>query len=177
MTMTPRPGDGGLTRGTGAVMASIRVLTGSRYGHAAVCVDEPTESGRIPIVEAMPGGVRERLVDPSEIWVWSRVPMTDEQRVGVVRTVRGALGRGYDYPSVATFAIRRKWARIRKGSEEHFDKILFCSEMWVWAWRANHVADGPDGKTLLLPDYAPRDISPGDLREWEASGAWLPSTS
>jgi hypothetical protein len=158
----PRPGDFGLTKGTGLAMLAIRWGTLSRYGHACMCVGEPTSSGLIPIVEAMPNGVRKRHVYPHEDWDWSRSPLTEGQRTASVALAEGEVGERYDWPGIAGFITRRLgWKWFGRTEVDHPDDEEFCSELVAWIRR--------EVGAEMYPGVSPRTISPGDLAQYEMS--------
>ena len=166
VTGPPRPGDFGLTRGGGVPMALVRRFTKGPYGHLAVCVGEVDAEGRTPVIEATWDGVTARLVGPGEAWYWSTLDLTDEQRQVIADTCRSELGKSYDRFSVFTFIFRRRIAFLLGRSDDHPDRKLFCSEMWVWA--AREVA----GVAGIFPRIACRDIAPNDLWRLNRGVAW-----
>jgi hypothetical protein len=158
----PQRGDFGLTKGTGWAMLAIRWGTLSRYGHACICVGEPTEAGLIPIVEAMPEGVRKRLVYPHEDWDWSRSPLTEVQRLSSAVLAEGEVGERYDWPAIAGFITRRLgWKYLGRNAKDHPDDKEMCSELVAWVRR--------EVGAEMYPGVAPRVLSPGDLAQYEMS--------
>ena len=153
---TPQLGDFGLTKGKGLAMFVIRHATASRYGHAAVCVGLE-RSGHVAVVEAMPDGARIREVSPDE-FVWSNLPLTEQQRRDVSAYALNCLGFPYDWKAIIGFAIRVWKARWSTGSDDHADDKLICSELVAWCYR--------EAGFDLAPGTAPGDVSPGDLADW-----------
>jgi len=152
----PEIGDFGLSKGGGIQMWFVRLGTFSRYGHAALVLE--VNGNEVTVIEAMPGGVRTRVAHPGE-FEWSCLELTHEQRQAIVTLALTALGRGYDWPSIFKFLPRFFGAKIKGGSSDHEDKLLFCSEYVTWVYRdAAH--------RNLKPGFAPDTISPGDLTRW-----------
>ena len=144
----------------------VRLGTFSRYGHAAEVVDTrqglpdaPGSKPQVLIVEAAPGGVRQRWCALDE-FRWSTGGPIDPDPVTRARLVARAysvLNRGYDWPSIAEFIPRFFWSKFQ-GSKDHPDRRLFCSELVVW----NRREEGID----MFPGRAPGDISPGMLQDF-----------
>lgn len=111
----------------------------------------------VMIAEATQHGVRLRDAAEDE-FLWSDIPMTEQQQNDIVLYAAGAKGRPYDWRSIAGFVFRFWGAKIRGRSDDHADDRVICSELVVWAYRAA----GLD----LFPGVAPGDVSPGDLAEW-----------
>lgn len=107
----PRPGDFGLTTISGApglgVRLGERLLGGgarSRYQHAFLVLDNGE------VLEAEPGGAVIRPLssyDGAQV-TYSGWPLSDAQRVGIVKTGRiGLKGVGYSWLDYAAIAARR----------------------------------------------------------------------
>jgi hypothetical protein len=145
----------------------VRLGTFSRYGHAAEVVD--ARGAQVRIVEAAPGGVRQRWV-PVEEFRWSTggpldAHLTDEIRANLVARARATLHRGYDWPSIIRLAPRFFNNKFRGWSKDHPDRRLFCSELIAWNRReAARMFAVP--ALDMFPDLAPRDVMPGDLQDW-----------
>lgn len=147
----------------------VRLGTFSRYGHAAEVVDTrpavpdaPGSKPQVLIVEAAPGGVRQRWCALDE-FRWSTggpldQRLTPEIRARLVRRAYSTLNRGYDWPSIVHFIPRFFYAKFRSRPQEHPDRRLFCSELVVW----NRREEGID----MFPDTAPGDVSPGMLQDF-----------
>jgi hypothetical protein len=170
MSFVPSPGDFGVAKGGGAIMAFVRLGTFSRYGHA--CVAESVhQSGQITVIEPMPSGCRRRVARPGE-FVWSDIPLSDEQRAEVVAYAAGCLGAGYDWPAIRGFVLRwwahrlTPWRRPRHASPagrgaratDPEAGTLICSELPVLAYRRVGVD--------MAPGKPAGAVSPGDLRQW-----------
>lgn len=160
--MTVQLGDFGLQPGGGLAGWMVRLGTFSRYGHAAVVVN----TSPLEIVEAAGAGARRRPADVSE-FVWSRCPLTLEQRTDIADEAIRCIGLPYDYRDIAGFVLRFLGARIRGRSGDHADSRLICSELVAWCYRvAGH-------EVAPSPDVAPGDVSPGDLADHLTRGeAW-----
>lgn len=156
MTGSPQLGDFGLQRGTGWEMFLVRVGTLSRFGHACVAIGT-AQDGRVPIVEAMPDGVRIRTSNVGE-WTWGNVDLTDTQRTDIALIASAEEGKPYDWPSIAGFVLRHLGMHLRGRSNDHPDRRLICSELAVWSYREAGVD--------LFPGVAPGDVSPGDLAQY-----------
>ena len=156
----PQPGDFGLTKGKSWAMFVIRHGTASRYGHAAVVLHVAKagpQEGMVLVVEAMPNGARTRYVDPDE-FVWSNLPLTDEQRNTIYLKAISCIGLPYDWKAIIGFVLRVWKAKWTTGSDDHADDKLICSELVAWAYR--------EAGFDLAPGTAPGDVSPGDLADW-----------
>jgi uncharacterized protein YycO len=154
--VTVRAGDFGLQRGAGWAMWCVRLGTLSRWGHACLAVGDPAGEF-VQIVEAMPDGVRTRTSLLTE-WTWSNVELTDSQREQVAAGAITELGKGYDWPSIAGFVLRRLGWKVRGRSSDHPDRKLICSELVAFEYREA----GAD----MFPGVAPGDVSPGDLAQY-----------
>jgi uncharacterized protein YycO len=146
-----------LQRGTGFAMALVRIGTLSRWGHACIAAGD-SKDGYIQIVEAMPEGVRTRTSRVDE-WVWSNIPLTDDQRDAIAAGAMKDLGKGYDWPAIGMFIARWFGAKITRGSKDHPDNNEMCSEAVDWHYRDDAAID-------LKPGYAPNTVSPGDLAQY-----------
>lgn len=167
MPFTPAKGDFGMSAGGGLPMLLVRLGTFSRYGHCCIC-ESAHPSGVITIVEPMPSGCRRRQARPGE-FVWSDVPLDDEQRAAVVEYAARAADQGipYDWPAIFGF-VRRWWAhrlfpwRRRPAllgvAGAPLPARLICSELPVLAYRAVGVD--------MAPGRPADAVSPGDLRQW-----------
>ncbi len=153
----PLRADFGLQAGGGLAMWCVRVFTLSRFGHACLAVSDAAD-GWVQIVEAMPEGVRTRSSRVDE-WTWSNVPLTDAQRDAGAAQGTNQVGKGYDWPGIAGFVVRRVWAKWRGGVKDHPDAHEFCSELVDWIYRDDMGVD-------LRPGFAPNAVSPGDLAEY-----------
>lgn len=161
-TVVPRIGDFGLARGGGVTGWLVRLGTFSRYGHAAVVARiDPTRTGaNVEIVEAARAGARRRWIDPDAgEFIWSRCPLTTEQRVRIALEADRCVSLPYDYRDIAAFVLRFFGAKIRGRSADHPDGRLICSELCVWTYRVAGHEIAPS------PDVAPGDVSPGDLAD------------
>ncbi len=152
----PTPGSFGLAKGGGWPMRIVRLGTFSRFGHACIC-EAVDAAGRAWIIEPMPTGCRVRLAEPGE-FVWSDIPLTENQAQAIVTYARECVGLPYDWRSIAGFVLRFWGAKVRGRSDDHADDRLLCSEMVVWAYRRAGID--------LAPGKAPGDVSPGDLDEF-----------
>jgi uncharacterized protein YycO len=150
----PQLGDFGLQPGGGLVGWMVRLGTFSRYGHSAVVVN----TAPLEIVEAAGHGARRRGCRPDE-FLWSRCPLTAEQRATVAAEAVACIGLPYDYGDIAGFVLRFFGAKIRGQSSDHADTRLICSELCVWAYRVAGHEIAPS------PQIAPGDVSPGDLAQ------------
>jgi hypothetical protein len=179
----PNRGDGGLAKGGGPAMAAVRWATGARrlswgrfwripakYGHAAVCIGPGPSADEVTIVEATPKGVIKRNV-PISHFDWSTggpfdVQLTDDVRDQIVVICTGFLGKHYDWPSITRFL--RRWATLETyQGRESGDGHLFCSELWVRAWRGAGVRGMFDGNPPGPVAHTPRTadgIAPEELR-------------
>lgn len=149
-------------------MAAVRWGTFSRYGHAAIC-ETVNSAGSITIIEPMPGGCRRRVAHPRE-FVWSDVPLTDDDRADIVAYAQSTIGLPYDWPAIFGFVLRwwahrlTPWRRKRTGAQlvvsayEAGGDILMCSEQSVRGYRRRRIDLGRG-----RPANA---VSPGDLRQW-----------
>ena len=147
----------------------VRLGTFSRYGHAAEVVatrgarpDAPRAADEVLIVEAAPGGVRQRWCPPDE-FRWSTggpldVHLTPAVRTALVKRSYSVLNKGYDWPSLTRFVPRFFYSKFTGFTTDHPDARLFCSELVVW----NRRAQGID----MFPGTAPRDVSPGMLQDF-----------
>lgn len=174
---TPRPGDYGVTPGSGWPMLAVRMWTGhppflrpAWAGHAAIVSrvvgPYPGYGPDVWVIEATPDhGVRERQLRDDELarWRFSRCPLTGDQRDRIVAGARTVLGRPYDWPSVVEVGIRVLVARFKGRAAEHPDQRLFCSELVAWTWR-------DFGGVDLFPEIAPGTVEPERLRLHPAAG-------
>jgi hypothetical protein len=154
----------------------VRLGTFSRYGHAAEVVDVRSERPAAPgsraevlIVEAAPGGVRQRWV-PVDEFRWSTGGpldeyLTDAIRADLVARAYSTLNRGYDWPSIIRLAPRFFNNRFRGWSKDRPDRRLFCSELIAWNRREAAVKFARPALDMF-PTLAPRDVMPGDLQDW-----------
>lgn len=153
--MTPLPGDFGLTQITGDVGFLIRLgqwLNGDgfkNYEHAFLYLDDGT------ILEAMPGGAI--ISDPSkysDIRV-STVPLTDQQRVDIVKYARELVGVPYSFLDYFAIAAKRfhlpipgLTARVVKSGH------MICSQIVDFCWDKAGVHLFDDGRLPNLVDPA-----------------------
>lgn len=147
-----------MAAGGGWPMRVVRMGTMSRYGHACVVETVEPAGPAVTIIEPMPKGCRRRVALPGE-FVWSDVPLTDEQRRVIVDYARQTIGLPYDWRAIAGFLLRFWGLKFRlpiQGAKP--DKRLICSELVVWAYRQAGVD--------LAPGKQPGDVSPGDLDEF-----------
>lgn len=158
-TRPPTYGAFGVQRGSGWEMGIVRWGTLSRYGHACICIAVDDADGvarTCSIVEAMPNGVRVRHGVAWDEFVWSDVPLTNEQAAGIVTAALAQVGKRYDWPAIGSFVLR--WLRVQwtGRSLDHPDVYLMCSELVVYVYRIGAALD-------LFPGIAARDVAPGDL--------------
>lgn len=150
----PQLGDFGLSSGGGWGGWLIRLGTFSRWAHSSVVIGtDPLE-----IVEATPGGARQRLATPDE-FVWSRCGLTTIQRQRIAAEAIACIGYPYDVKDIAGFVLRFFGATLRGKSGDHADDRLICSELVTWCYRVAGHEVAPSAQ------IAPGDVSPGDLAD------------
>ena len=155
----PRKGDYGLTAGGGLFMVVTRLGTLSRYGHAAVALEDPV-GDRIKVIEAAPGGARIVTVGLDR-FRWSNLKIDEEVRDRIAARARACEGLPYDWAAILGF-VTKVWGYKLKviGAKDQPDDKLICSELVVWAYR-------PD--IDLAPGLPAGAVSPGDLGDYLVS--------
>lgn len=154
--MSPQPGDFGVTKVKGRsgwwIGLGEYLMDGhDDYDHAFVLI-----AGNL-IIEAQPGGAAFGKASDWPNAVYSSLPLTDQQRAGVVSAAHGMLGVPYgwlDYASLvlAHFHIRPGFVKRRVNDGSH----LICSQLVDAAYLKAGVHLFDDGRL-------PGDVTPGDL--------------
>ena len=156
--MTPQPGDFGLVSVSGRAgwwinIGQALVGDGSRYQHAFVVVADGV------CVEAQPSGACTRVLSyyDGRSPAFSRLPLTDEQRVDIVSAAMTLIGTPYSFMDYAALAldhwhVRPAWLKRYIASS----KRLICSQLVDECYRRAGVQLFNDGRD-------PADVTPGDL--------------
>lgn len=173
--MNLKPGDLGFTRITGFTGWWVNLgqaLTGdsSRFTHVFVVLDDDT------VIEAMPGGARYAPLDreyKTDV-LYSRLPLSDEQRRLVVQTARDLMNRPggikYSFFDYLYLALRH-WhvpAFMLKRAIQKFGHQI-CSQLadYLLNGGGNYVngewIPNPLGFRLFDDGRMPMDVTPGDL--------------
>ncbi len=160
--MNLKPGDIGFTRITGFTGFWVNLgqaLTGDscRYTHVFVVMDDDT------VLEAMPSGARYAPLDREHKTdvLYARLPLTDEQRAGVVTEARrlmnqpGGIPYGFsDYLALALAHLGVNAKRLRKYITNNGRMI--CSQL------ADYLLSHA-GFKVFNDGRLPQDVTPGDL--------------
>jgi hypothetical protein len=173
--MNLKPGDLGFTRITGFTGWWVNLgqaLTGdsSRFTHVFVVMDDDT------VIEAMPQGARFAPLDreyKTDV-MYSRLPLSDEQRLLVVQTARELMSRPggvkysfFDYLYLALKHWHFPAFMLRRAIQKFGHQI--CSQL------ADYLINGggqyvkgkwipnPQGFRLFNDGRMPMDVTPGDL--------------
>lgn len=155
----PQPGDFGLVRMPGDVGALIRLgqwLNGDGfedYEHAFILV----EGGSI--VEAEPGGARIMPVSEygSVLWSSGKIPLTGEQRAGIIKAAMGYVGTPYsaaDYFALAAHRLHLPLPGLKAYVAS--SRSMICSQMVDQAYQDAGVHLFADGRW-------PGFVTPGSL--------------
>jgi uncharacterized protein YycO len=160
----PKLGDYIVFRTDGWAARFIQLGTLSRKNHAAVYV------GNGKIVEAQPGGARvSNLSDyPVGTYDWSRLPMTEWQRVKVASAAQRMVGTPYGWWDIAMFALAAADVHIGWITAQAKDRHdLVCSQLVAYAY---------SDAGLHLGDCEPYQLTPGDLANLIESDHYLGGT-
>ncbi len=173
--MNLKPGDLGFTRITGFTGWWVNLgqaLTGdaSRFTHVFVVMDDDT------IIEAMPQGARYAPLDreyKTDV-MYSRLPLSDEQRQLVVQTARELMARPggirYSFFDYLYLALKH-WGipafMLRKAIQKFGHQI--CSQLADYlingggTYKGGKWIPNPKGFRLFTDGRMPMDVTPGDL--------------
>lgn len=154
----PKPGDFGLTKIEGPMGWLVKLgqlLNGdaSEFTHAFVVLEDGM------LIEAEPGGAKIQPLskyDGREV-AYSRIPLTDEQRMHIVGEAVSRLATPYSFVdylalALARLGIRPKWLRNYVASSGH----MICSQLVDFAYCRSGVHLFDDGRLS-------QDVTPGDL--------------
>lgn len=175
--LTPRPGDYGVSHGSGMVGELIRTATQSWAGHAFVFI------GNGQIIEAAPPATRIASVHSHPDAVWNtEEPKTDEQRGLVIARAHALLGTTYDYPAYIAFALMCLHLRDGKQLEPVFvhDHWRVCSADVADEYAFAGVDVTNNAAAWLAGEYAkaggtgrvPNLVTPADLYNRIAQRDW-----
>ena len=150
---TPAMGDYGVIKTHGFFGWLIRLGTFSRWNHAIIYV------GNGMVVSADPSGVK---LEPITNWkniAWNQhEELDDNQRMMIVNAACEAVGKSYDFFTIADIALRILGLRVlTKGLLAHLaqNKGYICSELVAECYRKG-------GLVIAKEDYL---ATPGDLAE------------
>lgn len=167
-----RPGQFGLSHGSGMTGELIRHATESWAGHAFIYV------GNGQIVEGT--APRARLASASEyddaVWAFN-MPITPEQEVKAIDRAHALIGTSYDYPAYIGFAL--EVLKLRTGKELdpefHDDNWRVCSALVydcltfagiTFDWSKVY-------KTEDWPTDVDNLVSPGMLLDYATRENWI----
>lgn len=161
----PKLGDFATVRIKGQVGFMIRLgqwLNGggfSDFEHAFLYLGV-AEDGIPEIIEAQPGGAQVtdlRKYDGERLaWSTDRIPLTDAQRLAVVRSAERYRYTPYgflDYLSIAIKRLRLPIPGVRKRIQS--SRTMICSQLVAQAYK--------DAGVDLFPGRFPGDVTPADL--------------
>ncbi len=170
-----KPGDLGFTRISGFTGWWVNLgqaLTGdsNRFTHVFVVMDDDT------IIEAMPGGARYAPLDreyKTDV-MYSRLPLSDEQRQLVVQTARSLMQRpgGIKYSFADyLYLVLKHWGipafMLRRAIQKFGHQI--CSQLADYllngggTYKDGKFYPNPQGFRLFKDGRMPMDVTPGDL--------------
>lgn len=156
MSYIPRPGDIGLSSSTGPIGKFIRAaqaLIGDYtfVTHAFIVLDDGY------IIEAMPKGATFARIDKYPNAVFSRFPLTEDQRGAICEEAIRMEGTPYsflDYLALGATHFNIFPEPVRKSVADSGKMI--CSQLAAEAYRRAGVDLFPDNRL-------PMDVTPGDL--------------
>lgn len=174
--MNLKPGDIGFTRITGftgwwVALGQFIIGDSNRFTHVFVVLDDDT------IIEAMPSGARYAPLDreyKTDV-MYSRLPLSDEQRKLVVQTARGLMSRpggikysffDYLYLALSHWGLKADWLKRKIQQFGH----QICSQLADYLLNGGGSYDpegnwlpNPAGFRLFTDGRLPMDVTPGDL--------------
>jgi hypothetical protein len=173
MTELPRfqPGDFFVLRSGGFVSRAIRAITQSSVNHAGIVTTAAGDT-----VESEAAGAVQKRVRPGMIFS-SDLPLTAEQRPGVVAAADKLRGTPYSYLGVAALGAKQFGISI-KPVDKYLARNddLFCSQLVDYTYFLA-------GVHLFNDDRAFHDVTPGDLerlisdRPWRGNPQWGKGTT
>ena len=149
----PRLGDYGVVKTTGFFGGLIRIGTTSRWNHAIIYV------GNGMAVSADPTGVSKLSVTQYTNIAWNKhEELDDNQRMMIINAALEAIGKPYDFFTIADIALRILGLKIlTKGLLSYLakNKGYICSELVAECYRKG-------GLVIAKEDWL---CTPGDLAE------------
>jgi uncharacterized protein YycO len=149
----PRLGDYGVVKTTGFFGGLIRIGTTSRWNHAIIYV------GNGMAVSADPTGVSKISVTQYTNIAWNKhEELDDNQRMMIINAALEAIGKPYDFFTIADIALRILGLKIfTKGLLSYLakNKGYICSELIAECYRKG-------GLVIAKEDWL---CTPGDLAE------------
>ena len=149
----PRLGDYGVVKTTGFFGGLIRIGTTSRWNHAIIYV------GNGMAVSADPTGVSKISVTQYTNIAWNKhEELDDNQRMMIINAALEAIGKPYDFFTIADIALRILGLKIfTKGLLSYLakNKGYICSELVAECYRKG-------GLVIAKEDWL---CTPGDLAE------------
>ena len=149
----PRLGDYGVVKTTGFFGGLIRIGTTSRWNHAIIYV------GNGMAVSADPTGVNKISVTQYTNIAWNKhEELDDNQRMMIINAALEAIGKPYDFFTIADIALRILGLKIlTKGLLSYLakNKGYICSELVAECYRKG-------GLVIAKEDWL---CTPGDLAE------------
>lgn len=137
----------------------IQIGTQSRYNHTGIV--SRVEDDMVAVIEAAPGGVRERILEPDELpdWRFEVDPsISPLQRVQMLAEARRLLGFPYDFMDILKFIFRFFTGRMTTTRKDYSDDRVVCSELVAWCLHVTGIDP--------WPTTAFGAVSPGDIAEW-----------
>lgn len=133
---------------------------GSRFSHAFIVLDDNM------VMEARPGGAKMVPLSRYPNAVFSRIPLTDEQRAKIVQEARLLEGTPYsflDYLALSLVHFGFKAKRLRKYIQNR--RHMICSQLVDHVYQKAGVQLFDDGRL-------PQDVTPGDLANMLIERDW-----
>ena len=153
MSYEPRFGDYGVVKTNGFFGWLIRLGTFSRWNHAVVYV------GNGEIVSADPRGIKKKPVSEYPNIAWNKhEELDDNQRMQIVNAALEAIGKPYDFFTIADLAFRILGLKVLTAgilSRLARNHGYICSELVAECYRKG-------GLVVAKEDYL---CTPGDLAE------------
>jgi hypothetical protein len=155
-----QPGDFFVLRSGGIVSWAIRVITQSSVNHAGIVTSAAGDT-----IESEAAGAVAKHVRPGMVFSVG-LPLTPEQRTGIVATAEKLRGTSYSYLGVAALGAKQFGINV-KPVDNYLGRNddLFCSQLVDYTYFLNGVHLFRDGRAF-------HDVTPGDLEQLIATRPW-----